>query len=86
MVEYRSLFMTIIGGVKLKKWRKVILFTVMVALIAFSTTFAFADENESEYEHNYNLGQFHLIEGQFDRAIPFLLMRLRQSRIIMMHI
>lgn len=80
MVEYRSLFKTKIGGVKLKSWRKVILLGMLILTVSINVSASYAVEDNGDYEHNYNLGQFHMGEGEFDLAIPFYLEAIEQQQ------
>lgn len=63
----------------LNNWKRIILFGVLSLVLSLNNTTTYALEDHDNFEHNYNLGQFHLIEGEFELAIPFFLDAIEQN-------
>lgn len=63
----------------MKSWKKILLLGMFSLILSLNITTAYAVDEQENYEHNYKLGQFHLIEGQYETAIPFFLEAIEEN-------
>lgn len=63
----------------MKSLKKIIVLGFLMCFLSASMVVTYAEEGETSYEHNLKLGQFHMMEGEFDVAISYFISAIEEK-------